>query len=121
MFGQIQGMIDALNKVLNENIVGAALVRLLNTQGREFARFVDLSGRTRAISLQILRQFATMMPFVAFLTNVAILTTGLVTLVLSGSLVLGKVSGETIYDWMGSLAVYALMRDTRAHSRIVED
>ncbi|MEP7211271.1 MAG: ABC transporter ATP-binding protein [Alphaproteobacteria bacterium] len=99
LFGQIQGMIDALNKVLNENIVGAALVRLLNTQGREFVRFVDLSGRTRAISLQILRQFATMMPFITFLTNVAILT--ILTLgghfVIQGSMTLGQFTAFNAY------------------------
>jgi len=41
--------------------------------------------------------------------NIAILATGLVTIVLSGALVLGKVKGETIYDWMGSLAVYGFV------------
>jgi ATP-binding cassette subfamily B protein len=99
LFGQIQGLIDGLNKVLNENIVGAALVRLLNTQGREFARFVDLSGRTRAISLQILRLFATMMPLITFLTNVAILT--ILTLgghfVIQGSMTLGEFTAFNAY------------------------
>ncbi len=99
LFGQIQGMMDALNKVLNENIVGAALVRLMNTQGREFARFVDLSGRTRAISLQILRQFATMMPLISFLTNVAILT--ILTLgghfVIQGTMTLGQFTAFNAY------------------------
>jgi amino acid transporter len=41
--------------------------------------------------------------------HIAILASGLITLVLSGALVLGKVSGETIYDWMGSLAVYGFV------------
>jgi amino acid transporter len=41
--------------------------------------------------------------------HVAILATGLATLILSGALVLGKVKGETIYDWMGSLAVYGFV------------
>ena len=99
LFGQIQGMMDALNKTLNENIVGAALVRLLNTQGREFARFVDLSGRTRAISMQILRQFATMMPIISFLTNVAILV--ILTLgghfVIQGTMTLGQFTAFNAY------------------------
>jgi ATP-binding cassette subfamily B protein len=99
LFGQIQGMMDALNKTLNENIVGAALVRLLNTHGREFARFVDLSGRTRAISMQILRQFATMMPIITFLTNVAILT--ILTLgghfVIQGTMTLGQFMAFNAY------------------------
>ncbi len=99
LFGEIQGMIDKLNKVLNESIVGAALVRLLNTQGREFARFVDLSGRTRAISMQILRQFATMIPIITFLTNVAIIT--ILTLgghfVIQGSMSLGQFTAFNSY------------------------
>ena len=99
LFGEIQGMIDKLNKVLNESIVGAALVRLLNTQGREFARFVDLSGRTRAISMQILRQFAAMIPIITFLTNVAIIT--ILTLgghfVIQGTMTLGQFTAFNSY------------------------
>jgi amino acid transporter len=41
--------------------------------------------------------------------HVAIVATGLATIVLSGALVAGKVKGETIYDWMGSLAVYGFV------------
>lgn len=39
----------------------------------------------------------------------AIVVTGAVTMVLSMALVAGKVSGDTIYDWMGSLAVYGFV------------
>jgi ATP-binding cassette subfamily B protein len=74
LFGQIQGIVDRLNKVLNENIVGAALVRLLNAQGLEFAKFVEVNTLARATSMQILRQFAAMIPIISFLTNIATLT-----------------------------------------------
>ena len=74
LFGQIQGMVDALNKVLNENIVGAALVRLLDAQQHEYRKFLVVSEKSRAISMQILRQFAAMIPIITFLTNIAILT-----------------------------------------------
>lgn len=73
LFALIQAQVDAINKVLNENIVGAALVRLLNAQDREFTKFVAISGRTREISMQILRQFASMIPIITFLTNAAVL------------------------------------------------
>ena len=33
LFGLVQGIVDKLNRVLNENIVGAALVRLMDTRG----------------------------------------------------------------------------------------
>ncbi len=74
LFIQVQGVIDSLNKVLTENIVGAALVRLLDSAQREFVRFVDVNERARAIGLKILRQFATMIPIITFLANVATLT-----------------------------------------------
>lgn len=41
--------------------------------------------------------------------HIAIFASGAVTMVLSVALVLGKVSGDTIYDWMGSLAVYGFV------------
>jgi len=40
---------------------------------------------------------------------IAIVASALATIALSGALVLGKVSGETIYDWMGSVAVYGFV------------
>ena len=74
LFGEVQAAVDALNKVLTENIVGAALVRLLDAQRREYAKFVDVNGRARAIGLKILRQFASMIPIISFLANAATLT-----------------------------------------------
>ena len=73
LFGQMQGIIDILNRVLNENIVGAALVRLLDTQAREFARFIDINSQARATGLKILRQFAAMIPIITLLANFATL------------------------------------------------
>ena len=74
LFGQMQGIIDTLNRVLNENIVGAALVRLLDTQAREFGRFTDINAQARATGLKILRQFAAMIPIITLLANLATLT-----------------------------------------------
>lgn len=74
LFGQMQGIIDTLNRVLNENIVGAALVRLLNTQAREFGRFTGINEQARATGLKILRQFAAMIPIITLLANFATLT-----------------------------------------------
>jgi amino acid transporter len=41
--------------------------------------------------------------------HVAVLATAVVTMLLSVPLSAGKVSGETIYDWMGSLATYGFL------------
>ena len=74
LFGEVQAAVDSLNKVLNENIVGAALVRLLDSQQREYSKFLDVNGQARAIGLKILRQFASMIPIIGFLANAATLT-----------------------------------------------
>jgi ATP-binding cassette subfamily B protein len=99
LFGQIQAIIDRLNKVLNENIVGAALIRLMNAQGREYAKFVVVSELARATSMKVLRQFAAMIPVISFLTNVATLT--ILTLgghfVMTGAMTLGDFTAFNAY------------------------
>jgi ATP-binding cassette subfamily B protein len=99
LFGQIQAIIDRLNKVLNENIVGAALIRLMNAQEREFGKFVVVSELARATSMKVLRQFAAMIPVISFLTNVATLT--ILTLgghfVMTGAMTLGDFTAFNSY------------------------
>ena len=99
LFGQIQAVVDALNKVLNENILGAALVRLLNSQGRELARFTTQSELARTTSLKILRQFATMIPIITFLSNVATLTILMLGghFVITGGMTLGQFTAFNSY------------------------
>jgi amino acid transporter len=41
--------------------------------------------------------------------HAAVIATGAATMLLPVGLILGKVSGETIYDWMGSLATYGFI------------
>ena len=74
LFGQIQGIVDLMNRVLNENIVGAALIRLVNATARELDRFSDAADQARVVGLKILTAFAAMMPIFSFLANVAYLT-----------------------------------------------
>jgi ATP-binding cassette subfamily B protein len=74
LFGEIQAIVDMMNRVLNENIVGAALIRLVDTTARELDRFADAAGQARTVSLKILGAFAAMMPIFTFLANVATLT-----------------------------------------------
>jgi len=73
LFGEIQGLVDVLNRVLTETIVGAPLIRLVNTEARETSRFTEAADNLRGISMKILRQFASMIPLITFLTNVAVL------------------------------------------------
>ena len=58
--------IDWLNKVINESILGAALIRLLNSQQYEYDKFLAANTEARDISLSILRLFASLIPIIMF-------------------------------------------------------
>ncbi|MEO8259702.1 MAG: ABC transporter ATP-binding protein [Acidobacteriota bacterium] len=74
LFTLSQEAIDWLNKVINESILGAALVRLLNSQHYEAQKFLAANTQARDISLSILRLFASLIPVIMFATNLATLT-----------------------------------------------
>ena len=99
LFGQIQGIVDVMNRVLTETIVGAPLIRLVNTEARETARFKEAAENSRAISMKILRQFASMIPLITFLTNVAVLI--ILSLgghfVITGAMTIGQLSAFLSY------------------------
>lgn len=73
LFRRAQEAIDKLNKVINESILGSALIRLLNSQPHEYKKFVDANVEARDISLSILRLFASLIPIIVFTTNLATL------------------------------------------------
>jgi ATP-binding cassette subfamily B protein len=99
LFRAAQEMIDKLNKVINESILGAALVRLLNSQAREYEKFIEANAGARSISMQILRLFAAMIPVITFLTNIATLTILVLGghFVITGSMTLGQFTAFNSY------------------------
>ena len=44
LFKKVQEATDWLNKVINESIVGSALIRLVNSQQYEFEKFIAANG-----------------------------------------------------------------------------
>src|ERR1700730_1559054 len=74
LFTKAMQAIDRLNKVINESILGAALIRLLNSQQYEYDKFLAANTDARTISLGILRLFASLIPIIVFSTNLATLT-----------------------------------------------
>src|SRR5256885_1322761 len=99
LFIQAQQAIDRLNKVINESILGSALIRLVNSQQHEYEKFVGASGAARDISLSILRLFAALIPVITFSVNLAtlmILTIG-GRFVIRGSMSLGDFSAFNGY------------------------
>jgi len=99
LFLKGQEAIDWLNKVINESILGSALIRLLNSQQHEYDKFLAATTAARDISLSILRLFASLMPVIIFAINLAtlmILTIG-GRFVIRGSMTLGDFTAFNSY------------------------
>ena len=73
LFTKAQEVLDWLNKVIGESILGASLIRLLNSEDTEFDKFVQASGASRSLGLQIIGYFALLIPIITFVTNFAVL------------------------------------------------
>src|SRR5579863_8881020 len=71
LFKRSQEAIDWLNRVINESILGASLIRLLNTQQLESQKFLQANTEARDLGLSILRLFATLIPSITLAVNVA--------------------------------------------------
>lgn len=74
LFKKSREVIDWLNKVINESILGAALIRVINSQQLEYDKFFDASTQAKDIGLSILRMFAWLIPIIVFTANIAGLT-----------------------------------------------
>jgi len=74
LFKKSREVIDWLNKVISESIMGAALVRVLNSQILEYNKFLNANTQARDLGLSILKLFATLIPIVVFVANLASLT-----------------------------------------------
>jgi len=85
LFVRSQQAIDWLNKVINESILGAALIRLVNSQQYEYQKFLAASTDARDIGLSILRLFSSLIPIITFATNLATL----MILIIGGRFVIG--------------------------------
>lgn len=69
LFKKGQEVIDWLNKVINESIMGASLIRVLNAQSMEYNKFMDASMEARNLGMSILRLFALLIPVIVFTAN----------------------------------------------------
>ncbi|HXR82932.1 MAG TPA: ABC transporter ATP-binding protein [Hanamia sp.] len=99
LFRKTQEVIDWLNKVINESILGAALIRVLNAQFTEYNKFIDASGEARNLGLSILKLFATLIPVIVLTSNLARLAVLGVGghFVITGSMTLGEFAAFNSY------------------------
>ena len=71
LFRRGQEAIDWLNRVINESILGASLIRILNSQRFEAEKFMAANTESRDIGLAILRIMSAMIPAITLAVNLA--------------------------------------------------
>lgn len=99
LFGKSQGIIDKLNAVISGNILGAALVRVVQSQKIEIDKFSVANTEARDTGMQLLKLFSSLIPIVTFtssLASVAILVLG-GHFVIDGSMSLGDFAAFQTY------------------------
>jgi ATP-binding cassette subfamily B protein len=102
LFKKVQGLLDQLNRVINESIWGASLVRILHTQQQEQAKFEQVNNNSRDVQLKIISYFSWLIPFVSFMSNIATLLILLVggNFVIRGDMSLGEFTAFNSYVQM---------------------
>ncbi|GAB4149471.1 MAG: ABC transporter ATP-binding protein [Patescibacteria group bacterium] len=71
-FRQAQENLGQINRVINESVVGAMLIRVLNSQQTEMDKFEQVSLRQRDIGYAIIDHFSALLPIVNLVSNAAI-------------------------------------------------
>jgi len=98
-FKKSREAIDKLNLVINESILGAMLIRIMNAQQKEYNKFINANADARNIGLSIVALFSTLIPIISFIADAAILITVLLGghLVISDSMTLGDFAAFNSY------------------------
>jgi len=73
LFVKSREVIDWLNKVINESILGAALIRVVSSESSEYEKFNAANSDAKQLGLKILGLFAAMIPAVTFVANLGTL------------------------------------------------
>jgi ATP-binding cassette subfamily B protein len=99
LFKRGQEAIDWLNRVINESILGATLVRILNSQRFEAEKFTAANTESRDIGLAILRIMSAMIPAITLAVNLATIIILLLggRFVMQGSMTLGDFTAFNSY------------------------
>jgi ATP-binding cassette subfamily B protein len=99
LFRRGREVIDALNRIINESIMGSALIRILNSQQPESQKFLEKNLESRDLGLSIVRLFSVLIPIIMFVSNLAVVT--ILALgghfVVNGSLTLGNFAAFNSY------------------------
>lgn len=99
LFIKSQEAIDWLNRVISESILGAAIIRLLNSHQPERQKFLLANIEAKEVSLKILGLFASLVPAITLFTNIATLIIVLMGgyYVIGGQMTLGNFTAFNSY------------------------
>jgi ATP-binding cassette subfamily B protein len=73
LFTKSREVVDWLNKVISESIMGAALIRVLNSERFEYEKFTEANTRARDIGIGILKLFSLLIPMITFVSSIGTL------------------------------------------------
>lgn len=74
LFRAAQEILGNINKVINESVLGAMLIRVLNAQNYENTKFQEVNIRGRDIGFNITNLFASLIPAINLVSNFAIVS-----------------------------------------------
>ncbi len=109
-FRKSRAAFDQLNLVVNENVLGAGLIRTLHAEEPEYNKFLQANGEIKHIEFTVLKLFSLLIPMIRFTGNIA----GLAILILGGHMVitgqlsLGDFAAFNSYLGMIILPVFTL-------------
>jgi ATP-binding cassette subfamily B protein len=79
--------------------MGAMLIRILNSQHQEYNKFLSVNSTSRDLGLSILSLFAALIPFITFVSNMAVLSVLALGghFVITGEMTLGNIAAFNNY------------------------
>jgi ATP-binding cassette subfamily B protein len=99
LFKKAQAVIDKLNAIINESILGAAVIRVLNSQVIEYNRFMKANEEAKTVGMAILKIFAGLIPVIMLIANgtslIMVLLGG--RYIINGTLTIGDFAAFTTY------------------------
>lgn len=99
LFIKVREVVDWLNKVINESILGSALIRVLDSQKNEHIKFSQANDEAKNIGLRIVKLFSAMVPIIATASNFATLIVLFLggKFVINGTMTLGEFASFNSY------------------------
>lgn len=70
LFRESQENLEKINAVINETIVGASLIRVLNSAKQEIKKFKEVNTRSKEIGLGIVKSISALIPIITLIANV---------------------------------------------------